>query len=308
MIEFKEFPKIPQFRNIKKDLQYLSDKMSLFSFIFEGTIKLHGTNAAVGYDAGSDTIYCQSRKRIITPEDDNMGFAAWVMSEESLWKRYFQEVFYGKSALLFGEWCGEGIQKGVAISSIPKMFVIFEGYCEGWGSVRAYPEVPLANTYNIYDFPLYKVTIDADSPELATERLRSFTEKVEDCCPVGEALTGTKGTGEGVVWTCISDRKIKFKVKGEKHSVSKVKTLAEVDPVKLESIKDFVEYAVTENRLNQGIQEIGLSQKTIGTYIGWVNKDIWEEERDVLEKNNLLMKDVAKIISNKARKYYLERL
>ena len=39
MIEFKEFPKIPQFRNIKKDLQYLSDKMSLFSFIFEGTIK-----------------------------------------------------------------------------------------------------------------------------------------------------------------------------------------------------------------------------------------------------------------------------
>jgi len=308
MIEFKEFPKIPQFRNIKKDLQYLSEKNPLSSFIFEGTIKLHGTNAAVGYDAESGTIYCQSRKRIITPEEDNMGFAAWVMSEESLWKRYFQEVFYGESALLFGEWCGEGIQKGVAISSIPKMFVIFEGYCEGWESVRAYPEVPLANTYNIYDFPLYTVTIDADSPELATERLRSFTEKVEECCPVGEALTGTKGTGEGVVWTCLSDRKIKFKVKGEKHSVSKVKTLAEVDPVKLESIKDFVDYAVTENRLNQGIQEIGLSQKTIGTYIGWVNKDIWEEERDVLEKNNLLMKDVAKIISNKARKYYLERL
>lgn len=199
MIQFKEFPKIPQFRNIKKDLQYLSEKNPLPSFIFEGTIKLHGTNAAVGYDAESGTIYCQSRRRIITPEEDNMGFAAWVMSEEALWKRYFQEVFYGESALLFGEWCGEGIQKGVAISSIPKMFVIFEGYCEGWESVRAYPEVPLANTYNIYDFPLYTATIDADSPELATERLRSFTEKVEECCPVGEALAGTKGTGEGVV-------------------------------------------------------------------------------------------------------------
>ena len=43
----------------------------------------------------------------------------------------------------------------------------------------------------------------------------------------------------------------KDKVKGEKHSSSKVKKLASVDVEKLNSIKDFVDYAVTESRLEQ---------------------------------------------------------
>jgi hypothetical protein len=42
------------------------------------------------------------------------------------------------------------------------------------------------------------------------------------------------------------------KVKGAKHSSSKVKTLAKVDVVKLENAKAFVEYCFTESRLNQG--------------------------------------------------------
>lgn len=97
-------------------------------------------------------------------------------------------------------------------------------------------------------------------------------------------------------------------MKGQKHSVSKVKTLAAVDPVKLQSIKDFVEYAVTENRLRQGLQEIGLDIASLGAFIAWVNRDINKEEADVLEANSLSMKDVAKFTTNKARSWYMEQL
>ena len=55
---------------------------------------------------------------------------------------------------------------------------------------------------------------------------------------------------EGVVWTLefhapgyrpmLSSR---FKVKGEKHSASKAKTVASVDPEKHENVEKFVQYA-----------------------------------------------------------------
>lgn len=76
----------------------------------------------------------------------------------------------------------------------------------------------------------------------------------------------------------------------------------------MESIQKFVEYAVTNNRLEQGIQEVGLDQKFIGQYIGWVNRDINKEEADTLEASNLSMKDVGKKISDKARAFYLDKL
>lgn len=99
-----------------------------------------------------------------------------------------------------------------------------------------------------------------------------------------------------------------FKTKGKKHSASKVKTLVATSPEKVNSINEFIEYAATENRLEQGIQEIGLDMKLVGKYIGWVNGDIWKEEADVLATNGLTMKEVGKQISTKARMYYIDKV
>ena len=99
-----------------------------------------------------------------------------------------------------------------------------------------------------------------------------------------------------------------FKVKGEKHSVSKVKTLAAVDPEKLASIEAFVKYACTETRMEQGIQEIGLDFTLVGPFLGWMNRDIIKEESDVLAASNLSMNVVGKFISNKAKSFYLTKL
>lgn len=73
-------------------------------------------------------------------------------------------------------------------------------------------------------------------------------------------------------------------------------------------MREFVEYAVTEARLEQGVSEVGLDQTKIGEFIGWINRDINKEEGDVLEASSMTMKDVGKFISNKARAWYMTRL
>lgn len=67
------------------------------------TEKINGTNACVRILDGKVT--AQSRKRIITPEDDNFGFARWVYENAGA---LTDLLGYG---VHFGEWFGEGIQK-----------------------------------------------------------------------------------------------------------------------------------------------------------------------------------------------------
>lgn len=68
------------------------------------TEKIDGTNAAIGISESGD-FWCQSRSRIITPDDDNFGFARWAYANiDSL----VRDLGLG---LHFGEWWGAGIQR-----------------------------------------------------------------------------------------------------------------------------------------------------------------------------------------------------
>lgn len=312
--KFKKFNKIEQFRNIVKQVRdYCSyHNEPLPTILFDGTVKLHGTNAAVGIKDGE--FYCQSRSRIITPEDDNFGFSSFV--EEN--KSYFEDLFNSfdaNHAIIYGEWCGGNIQSGVALTGLDKMFVIFRvedlsqeqelDLFDFDTKIGSYSNVPV---YNINEFMGFKLKIDFSNPEASINSLTELTEDVEKRCPVAYEL-GSDGIGEGIVWRGqLGSHELIFKVKGQKHSVSKVKKLAAVDPEVVKSVQNFVEYAATTNRLEQGLQEVGLDQKNIGKFIGWVNKDIHKEEQDVLEANSLTMKQVAGKIADKSRAFYLERL
>lgn len=103
-----------------------------------------------------------------------------------------------------------------------------------------------------------------------------------------------------------------MKTKGEKHSISKTKTIVAVDPETIEKMDNFTEYACTENRMEQGIMEIYGSienckekDANIGKYLNWVVADIVKEEYDVLEasKEFFRMGEVAGQIKGKAQKY-----
>lgn len=67
------------------------------------TEKIDGTNACIRILDG--TVSAQSRKRVITPDDDNFGFAKWVHDNAGA---LTDVMGYG---VHFGEWFGEGIQK-----------------------------------------------------------------------------------------------------------------------------------------------------------------------------------------------------
>lgn len=335
-----KYPSIEQFRNVIHRVNHLTtftglddngspiydSSLELPVLKFEGTVKLHGTNAAVCFNEESG-MYVQSRKNVITPEKDNAGFATFVYKNKDLFSTMIEEVVKthkidtSKNTIsIYGEWCGGNIQKGVGINGLPKMFVVFdlkitpheESTEERWLSVNGLNTYPDNNIYNITEFPTYEIDIDFNDPKRVQNTLQELTLEVEKECPVAKKL-GNIGVGEGIVWkTKYKGHYLAFKVKGEKHSVTKVKKLAAVDIEKLDSIKEFVEYAVTENRLNQGYKELfPTTEPTIkdtGTFVKWVNGDVCKEELDTLVDNGLEMKDVGGAIAKKASKWFRDRV
>lgn len=239
---------------------------------------------------------------------------------------------------LSGEWAGSGIQKGVGISELPKAFYIFGlqignsdvdvdnvSVQTGWMPTSWLDElVPKreddlksindSGIYTITQFPTYEITIDPNDPILSQSQLIDITNEVEACCPVAKQL-GVNGIGEGVVWVPSDSILIRntghwFKVKGNKHSSSKVKTLAAVDVEKLNSINEFVEYAVTDNRIEQAITECGMTLDSFdraktGDVIRWVINDIIKEETDTLQENQLEPKDIGNRVSKAVNKFLI---
>lgn len=98
-IEFKPWPKIAR---LNRDIIV--------------TEKIDGTNAAIGVTEEGE-VYAQSRSRIITPQDDNFGFAAWV-------ERHAEDLLEVlPPGIHFGEWWGKGIQRGYGQTA--KRFSLF---------------------------------------------------------------------------------------------------------------------------------------------------------------------------------------
>ncbi|WJJ58597.1 RNA ligase [Klebsiella phage vB_KpnM_NDO71] len=318
------FDGIDEEGNIKRKV--LPPEAYLIPYI--GTVKLHGTNGSVVFHSEDEVVF-QSKERVVTVGDDNNGFAAFMSRKDTAellsQVKYLCEVNdveFQFPVEIAGEWAGRGIQKGVAITEVEPFFAIFRvavGRDEATDTLNWLPPtfqfgigLPDARIYSILDFGYWMANIPFNEPELVQNDLAELTREVENKCPAGKFF-GVEGIGEGIVWSPKDPELSKisglwFKVKGDKHSVSKVKTLAAIDPERLASMREFVEYAVTEARLEQGVSEVGLDQTKIGEFIGWINRDINKEEGDVLEASSMTMKDVGKFISNKARAWYMTRL
>lgn len=329
-MEHRSFPSIEQFRNVIRNVKehtkwsgtdengcaVFDRTKPMPKLVYRGTVKLHGTNAAICFT--KDETSFQSRSNIITPENDNAGFATYMQDKADALRKFF---VFGEDARIdiFGEWCGKSIQKGVAISQLDKMFVIFAiRVNDVWLDMECEYKVsdPANRIFNIMDFPTYQCMIDFNRPEDIQNTLITHTEAVEQECPVGKHF-GVSGVGEGVVWQSIDPMywspKFTFKVKGEKHSASKVKTLAAVDVEKLESLRELIDSVVSENRLNQGIdylKEQGLEpiDKNTGIFLKWVVSDVIKEEKDTIDASGLDPKSVNAAASKAAREWYFKNL
>ena len=170
------------------------------------------------------------------------------------------------------------------------------------------------------EFKTWDIEIDFDRPDLSQNELVEITNAVEAECPVGKAF-GVEGVGEGVVWTCVSDwtaadgTKIKttdliFKVKGPKHSDTKVKKLAEVDVEKVNSIMELATNVVTDHRLEKmlelmKLEGVALVVESTPRFLMLVGQDILKEEADTIEASGLNRKDIMGQINRMARDWYL---
>lgn len=100
------------------------------------TEKIDGTNACVHIDEVGN-VRAGSRSRWITLEDDNSGFAKWVDAHES-------ELLTLGPGTHFGEWWGQGIQRGYGLKE--KRLSLFNTYrwCLHGSEPKQYPtENPL---------------------------------------------------------------------------------------------------------------------------------------------------------------------
>jgi hypothetical protein len=286
---------------------------------FVGTVKLHGTNAGVHYNFSTGEI--TPWKRSGPANGGHYGFTEWVSKNKKLFTEFFEglkedQELDADSAVVYGEWAGQGIQKGVAISQIPKKFYPFAmryiyGEKADWAREHEVMDLhsPEHGCISLPTLWRKSIKIDFSNPKAIQNKLISLTEEVENECPIAKILGDISGTGEGIVWTSFyGQERIAFKVKGEKHSVTKVKTLASVDPEKLKNIQAFVQYALTENRMKQAISEVfgeSLPSKSrTGDVVKWIKNDILSEEQVTLEANNLYSADVHKALGNSAAQMF----
>jgi hypothetical protein len=327
MPHFISFPKISQFNSLIQSLKMDG------SITFHGTVKLHGTNSAICVQ--NDTIWTQSRENVITPAKDNCGFSTYFSSAERQVAvfdivnklRSTYNISKDKVVALFGEWVGPGVQKGVAISKLPsKSFFLFairvvntekvitESNQEGifkedlWLPINGISNHSI-HFYNVEDYKTFSLTIDLNDPKSQVAYIQSLVDEVEKQCPIAKAFN-VEGIGEGIVWTadCNGNRLI-FKTKGKEHAVTVHKDggTVQVDTEKLNSLNEFATYAITEARLNQGIEKVfgveALVKEKTGNFIKWITNDILTEEAATISSNGLSAKDVQGIISKKAREW-----
>ena len=343
--EFAAYPETSSFDGFRK--YYLNGSPENRCLDFHGTIKIHGSNITIIFTSpGSWRI--QSRNRLLAADNDLYSCFATLnplplnqLAERvlELDKEISPEALPqdngAKSAeqgtemseerpeiMVVGEWAGKGIQKRVGVCQLEKFFTIFNiRINKKWQDIRKFRSVKLPEhrIYNICDFPTYCITIDLSSSadiRRADKEMQELVDEIDKRCPLAAQL-GVDGGGEGLVYTyhppVPSYRLHHFKVKGPSHQIVWKQKIAQVPSGKAKKIVSFVEYAVTEARLDQGMaylveMNIPVEENSIGKFISWVVKDVLKEETHTLEDLGLKEKDIKAELTRHVREGWKDRL
>lgn len=341
----KKYHKIRQFKDCIKGLILKNEFIGLDhedrpiyesvdqpTITFTGTVKIHGTNAGIHCVKGDDNEYTltpQSRTQVKGGAGGHMGFVEWVIRNTSTLKEVCKTLTSIDTELndfvIFGEWAGRGIQNKVGVCELEKFFYVFDIYDnlnERYVPLLkddGFPRADIANClrnpdirmfYNI-DFPQHAVDIDLNHPERSLDVINAITADIEKKCPVAITIARDdeielKSTiGEGIVWKY---NDVLFKTKGEKHAGKGSGKKADIDPIMVAAIDEFIERVVTEDRI-KGIfdrvqDEVGdvLMMKNLKELMPALFEDIMSEESDALINGKPIEKQmVGSAISNAGR-------
>lgn len=322
-----EFPKISSFQTLCSNVRQLHKKDLILPTIeFTGYVKAHGSNCSIVFHQDG-SFHTQSRSRVITPLNDNYGFATWAYANIDAIRSSLAIApgqISHKNITVYGEWCGESVQHGVAISSLPKMWIVFAIKYQ-IKSAKAFwffdpskeildPDIGLYSTGMFQSYPL---TIDFNKPQLVRNQIVELTETVEAQCPIGTYF-GVKGIGEGLVFSCMlgqdSPEIYTWKSKGEKHSQSKVKTVGVVDVEAITKQEDLAQHLLYANQLEprpaqaiRVLKEKGFAMDSnldIKVYLDWICADIAAENMQDLVNSGLKVAGVMSRVKHQAKTYY----
>jgi RNA ligase len=320
---FVGYPETRAFLPFRK--RYVATGPTVTKLDFHGTVKIHGCNISLHFSE-PEKWRIQSRHRILSAKEDQ--YDVYAKLNGAPWGTVIQEILRIHGANIWeditivGEWAGKGIQRKVGVCTLDRFLTIFNiRIGKYWQDIRKYSAISLLahRVFNICDFPTYPLTIDlADTAAIddVEKQMIEMVEKIDKECPVA-AHFGVNGPGEGLVFTYHPPEPsfdlYNFKVKGESHAVVKTDRVQKVPTEKAERIRAFVEYSVTEARLDQGLEYlkemlIPVEAGSTGKYIKWVVQDVLKEEGDKLEEMELNEPDIKFSLTKAVRMGWTARL
>jgi hypothetical protein len=239
------------------------------------------------------------------------------------------------TTILYGEWCGHGIQKDVAVAGLSRRFIVFDvcWVCSDepaathktWLRSPDISEFGIADLlhapdqllWNIFLFPTYHVSVDVADPSQSYQNdIEPIVRSVVDQCPVGQYF-GVEGPGEGLVW---STREPPFHRMKTKADTWRLQSTSDDTPVTTadnpgKRVRHFLDIVVTDDRLQQAEHEViveqnrSLTRTHINAFTKWVIDDIEKEHKDLCESTFALsFKRCKKDITKRARQWYMGRL
>lgn len=328
------FPKIGQYhqtiRNLKLQYSYQGkddngdpiykepDTWPVVKFI--GHVKLHGTNFSLVFSKDG-TFYAQSRENIIDEVKDNAGSAHFAYKDgHKIFDKLKDKFVSGvKHCIIYAEWAGGSIQKGVALNKLPKMMVVFgcklvfeDDTTEWIDSSDIYDES--IGVYHINRAPIYEIEVDLNRPDKSIEQMNQWVDEIDKECPFSKTF-GVVGVGEGLVFSL--DRQYgfsdSFKCKGSSHSESKIKKLPTVDVQKMDNLQQAIDTHCHEDRMLQIYDKVVKTEadkvpQNIANFIRLLVEDCWIEEGDSIRASDISRKEFGSAVSKKAAKWFQNKL
>lgn len=311
--------------NVVRRFQVLSEQGTQPPRVtYQAKVKLHGSNCAV--QVMPDGVFAQSRTTLLSPGADYKGFASWVENHSD----YFRSLPVG--AVVFGEWCGPGVEKGVAISQTPKkLFAVFGVQLDGRivfepAEIRKLaPPTGAPSELHVLPWEGESLVLDfasKESLEAAASELNSRVVAVEQEDPWVKRMFGISGIGEGLVLYPIqvdgaappgepeAFSRLMFKAKGEKHRTMKASRAVQVNASTAATIDEFVHLVVTDARLEQGVIAAcsgARDPRLTSVFLTWFLSDVRKESVAELEASRLTWSEVEKALQTRARSWFLRR-
>jgi hypothetical protein len=298
MATFTPFPHIGRLPHLARELRYFPALPEVLTF--EGTVKTHGTNTAVVQMGPDEPIFVQSRTRFITPETDNIGAAAFIMGHQPTFQAILGKVRAAhprvsvklsvnadgsvsmamqQDVVLFGEFCGKGVQKGVGVSLQNTFLVLYDVVVGGQRCPHLLDGLPYGDRiFNVNAFGRYVIQVRKD--DLDDTESDALAEAVGRDCPVARAL-GTPGAGEGIVWRCADApraTRLWFKSKAPPFCIAQKQVRQKANPSIAEAAAAFAKAFATPARMRQGLDTVGYDKASMGAFIMWVVDDVMREE------------------------------